>query len=172
MKKIILAALMVLTAALCFAKDPCEGYWISYDEKSGKATAGWELTVNENGILMGKIIHNAAEPDDILAVATKGKGPYDDFPVKGEMYEMQVVGTSWIYNMKKDAEGKWSGGKVVDPQSGNRYKCKITFHKAGESKKYTEDTLEMRGELGAGIGRSQYWKSATKEQAMTVKSTK
>ncbi len=170
MKKFILAALMVMTAALCFAKDPCEGYWISVDEKTGKATAGWEISIDANGNLTGKIIHNALEADDVLAYDTKGKGPYDDFPVAGEMYKMPIVGTPWIYGMKKDAEGKWSGGKVVDPQSGSRYKCKITFHKAGESKKYPIDTLEMRGELGAGIGRSQYWKSATKEEAMTVSS--
>lgn len=170
MRKLILAALMVMTAALCFAKDPCEGYWISYDEKTGKATAGWEITVDSNGCLTGKIIHNALEADDILAFDTKGKGPYDDFPVPGEMYKMPVVGTPWIYNMKNDGEGKWSNGRIVDPQSGSRYKCKITFHKAGESKKYPEDTLEMRGEIGAGIGRSQFWKSATKEQAMTITS--
>lgn len=170
MKKLILAALMVMTAALCFAKDPCEGYWISYDEKTGKATAGWEITVDDNGILWGKIVHNAAQPDDVLAYDTKGKGPYDDFPVKGDMSKMPVVGTSWIYNMKKDADGKWSGGRIVNPQDGNRYKCKMTFHKAGESKKFPVDTLEMRGEIGAGIGRSQYWKAATKEQALTIKS--
>lgn len=170
MKKFIIAALMVMTAALCFAKDPCEGYWISVDEKTGKPTAGWEITVDANGILSGKIVHNAVQPDDVLAYDTKGKGPYDDFPVKGDMSKMTVVGTTWIYNMKKDSEGKWSGGRIVNPQDGNRYKCKITFHKAGESKKYPVDTLEMRGELGAGIGRSQFWKAATKEEAMTIKS--
>ncbi|MCQ2596941.1 MAG: DUF2147 domain-containing protein [Treponema sp.] len=170
MKKLVLAALMIMTAALCFAKDPCEGYWISYDDKTGQATAGWEITIDAKGNLTGKIIHNALEADDVLAFDTKGKGPYDDFPVPGDMYKMPVVGTPWIYNMKNDGEGKWSGGKVVDPQSGNRYKCKITFHKAGESKKYPVDTLEMRGELGAGIGRSQYWKAATKEEAMTISS--
>ena len=170
MKKLILAALMVMTAALCFAKDPCEGYWISYDEKTGKATAGWEITVDANGILSGKIVHNAAQPDDVLAYDTKGKGPYDDFPVKGDMSKMTVVGTTWIYNMKKDSDGKWSGGRIVNPQDGNRYKCKITFHKAGESKKYPVDTLEMRGEIGVGIGRSQYWTAATKEEALTIHS--
>lgn len=167
MKKIILATLMVMTAFLCFAKDPCEGYWISYDEKSGKATAGWEITVDENGLLTGKIIHNAGEPDDVLAYDTKGKGPYKDFPIPGKMSEMTVVGTPWIYNMKNDAEGKWSNGSIIDPQNGNKYKCKITFHQADGSK-YEVDTLEMRGEIGMGIGRSQFWKSATKEEAMTV----
>jgi len=30
------------------------------------------------------------------------------------------------------------------------------------------DTLEMRGEIGMGIGRSQYWLSATEEEARNV----
>ena len=58
--------------------------------------------------------------------------------------------------MKQDGEGKWTGGSIVNPQGGKCYTCKITFH-AADGKKYKQDTLEMRGEIGMGIGRSQYW---------------
>jgi uncharacterized protein (DUF2147 family) len=54
-----------------------------------------------------------------------------------------------------DKPGQWSGGNVIDPTDGKIYKCKINFHTAGG--KFKTDTLEMRGEIGLGIGRSQYW---------------
>ncbi|MCF0241920.1 MAG: DUF2147 domain-containing protein [Treponema sp.] len=167
MKKLfILFTAFIMTAAFGFAKDPCEGFWISVDEKTGKNTAGWEIKVVDD-VLMGTITHTVGRADDELAEGTKGKGPYKDFPHPGKMSEMKTVGTYWIYNMKKDAEGKWSGGSIVDPGDGNRYKCKITFH-AADGKKYKVDTLEMRGEIGMGIGRSQFWKKATEEEARTV----
>ena len=164
MKKIILALLCIfLFAGLCFAADPVEGYWISYDEKTGKATAGWKIW-EENGKLFGTITSVPNEPRDGLAYGTKGKGPYDDFPVKGEMCKMQTIGTPWIYNLEKLETGKWAKGCIIDPNDGSRYKCKITFHKA-DGKKYMKDTLEMRGEIGLGIGRSQFWLAATQEEA-------
>lgn len=156
MKKFIVVLAALLVGTFCFAKDPCEGYWLSVDEKTNEVTAAWLITV-EDGVLKGTITSSAGHPKDSLALDCKGKGPYADFPHKGNLWEMPVVGTYWIYNMKQDGEGKWSGGSIVNPQDGKKYKCKITFH-AADGKKYKEDTLEMRGEIGAGIGRSQYWK--------------
>mgnify|MGYP000918299478 CR=1 FL=1 len=166
MKIKLLAFVFICCALSCFAKDPAEGFWISYDEKTGEATAGWEIKVVD-GILMGTITNVPGYSNDEVAFKTKGKGPYKDFPVPGEMHKMKTVGTPWIYNMKKVSEGKWAGGSIVDPNDGNKYKCKIIFH-AADGKKYKVDTLEMRGEIGMGIGRSQYWLSATEEEARNV----
>ena len=77
---------------------------------------------------------------------------------------MHVVGTTWIWDLVQKSEGKWEKGYIIDPNDGNRYKCRITFHAADGSKKYPVDTLEMRGEIGP-FGRSQFWKSATEEEA-------
>jgi uncharacterized protein (DUF2147 family) len=62
-----------------------------------------------------------------------------------------------------DKPGQWSGGNVVDPESGSMYKCRITFRPA-DGKRYKVDTLEMRGEIGLGIGRSQFWRKSTKAE--------
>ena len=43
MRKYILFTVLLFIAGLCFAADSVEGFWISYDDKSGKATAGWEI---------------------------------------------------------------------------------------------------------------------------------
>lgn len=56
----------------------------------------------------------------------------------------------------------------IDPNDGKMYKCKITF-RAKDGKKYVQDTLEMRGEIGLGIGRSQFWVRTTKEDASALR---
>lgn len=167
MKKMLV---LILTLFICvgfgFAKDPVEGCWLSYDGGT-EPTAGWKIW-EENGKLFGTILSLKGYPIDVKAFGTKGKGPYDDFPVKGNMYEMMTVGTPWIYDLTKTSRGCWAYGRIVDPSSGSRYKCKITFHKA-DGKYYKKDTLEMRGEIGLGIGKSQYWIKATEEEASSLR---
>jgi uncharacterized protein (DUF2147 family) len=45
----------------------------------------------------------------------------------------------------------WSGGQIVDPESGKTYKCNITLSPDGKS-------LKIRGYIGISlIGRTQTW---------------
>ena len=54
-----------------------------------------------------------------------------------------------IWDMKRKGE-QWAGGKIMDPENGKSYKCKM---------KVTEDgTLKVRGFIGIFlIGRTQTW---------------
>lgn len=158
-KLLCMMALLAVSAAALFAADPVEGLWKSVDEQ-GVATAFWKI-YEKNGILYGEILKIVGKPDDTIATAAKPS--YKDFPVPGEVNKMKVVGTPWIYGLKKKAPGQWEGGNIVDPGKGDIYKCKITFRPA-DSKKYKTDVLEMRGEIGLGIGRSQYWQRATESE--------
>ena len=162
MKKIIavLSAFMLL-GALCFATDPAEGFWISVDEKTNADTAGWQIW-QEGGKLNGKILSVADKPQDETAWGGKGKS-YDNFMNGADVGTLHTVGTTWIWDLTSQGEGKWANGYIIDPGDGKRYKCRITFHKA-DGKKYKVDTLEMRGEVGP-FGRSQFWKKATEEAA-------
>jgi uncharacterized protein (DUF2147 family) len=161
MKKFITAGIILaVTAGVCFA-DPVEGFWISVDDKTNKATAGWEI-YQQGGRLFGRILSIAGFPQEELARACKES--YQGFPVPGKVNQMRVVGTSWIFGLAMDKAGQWSGGNVIDPNDGKMYKCKITFRPA-DGKRYPADTLEMRGEIGLGIGRSQFWRRSTKAEA-------
>jgi len=164
MKKLtaLLAALFI-SSVFCFA-DPAEGYWISYNEE-GEATAGWYI-YQKDGTLFGTMTGVHGQAQDEVAFGAKKSTP-KDFPKKGNLWEMQMVGTDWIYNMVKLSEGVWGKGSIVDPGDGSRYSCKITFH-AADQKKYDIDTLEMRGSIGP-IGRSQFWKKATEEEARGIR---
>jgi uncharacterized protein (DUF2147 family) len=168
MKKSIFIVCALLTlGGICFAagppesKDPAEGFWLSVDDKTGKVTAGWEI-YRQDGKLFGRVLSTAEHPADVIAANCKES--YRGFPAAGKVNRMKVVGTPWIFGLSLEKPGQWTGGNVIDPADGNMYKCKITF-RAADGAKYKTDTLEMRGEIGLGIGRSQYWRKATREEA-------
>ena len=175
-KSIILTTLFFTVTVLFFAvsplgatpskqtADPAEGFWLSVDEKSGKITAGWHI-YEESGKLFGKILSMADLPKTTLA--EKCKESYAGFPVAGKVNQMTVVGTPWIFGLVMNKPGEWINGNVVNPEDGGIYKCKITLHPA-DGKKFRADTLEMRGELGFGIGRSQFWKKTDQTTAESL----
>jgi uncharacterized protein (DUF2147 family) len=164
-KVIVLISALLLCAGLCSAADAVEGFWVSTDEKTGKTTAGWEIYA-ENGLLYGKILSVYEQSQDVIA--TECKETYKGFPLSGKVNQMKVVGIPWIFGLKMDKPGQWSSGSIIDPNDGNMYKCKITYRTA-DGKKYKADTLEMRGEIGLGIGRSQFWTKATREEASSLR---
>ena len=167
MKRIITTILLLGWAAVGIFADPCEGYWLSIDDKSGKITAGWEIYTS-GGKLYGRILSIAGWPQD--ARAERCKETYRGFPVSGNVREMTVVGTPWIFGLSPEKTGRWSGGNVIDPENGNLYACKIIYHDEAAGKgKEPGPTLEMRGEIGLGIGRSQFWRKATAEEAASVR---
>ncbi|MDR2509451.1 MAG: DUF2147 domain-containing protein [Spirochaetaceae bacterium] len=167
MKKVFVVFVMILGArgAVFAGSDPCEGFWISYDDKTGKATAGWEIYV-ENGKLFGRILSLAGFPQDVSA--DKCNSSYPGFPAAGDVRKMKVVGTSWIYGLSAESTGIWSGGSIIDPKTGSLYKCRIIYHATGAGKSGKE-TLEMRGEIGLGIGRSQFWQRAGGAEAAALR---
>jgi uncharacterized protein (DUF2147 family) len=160
-KLIVCLALCVGLVLPAFALDPVEGYWVSVDEKTGKVTAGWEIYV-EGGKLYGKICSVAGYSQDITADVCKES--YKGFPVAGKVNQMKVVGTPWIFGLTSKEAGKWSGGSIIDPNEGKMYQCVITYRPT-DGKRFKADTLEMRGEIGMGIGRSQFWRKSTRAEA-------
>jgi uncharacterized protein (DUF2147 family) len=170
MKKIVFAFVMVVLASgIALAADPVEGYWLSVDDKTGKATGSWQIYV-EGGKLQGKMLGIAGFDQSLLADQCTTEKDYRDkgFPAQGTISKMRIVGTPWIWGLSSKKEGEWSGGRIIDPNDGKMYQCKITFRKS-DGKKYKTDTLEMRGEIGLGIGRSQFWVKATEAEARAIK---
>jgi len=165
MKKFTAVLIFMSIAAVCFAQsDPAEGYWLSIDEKTSEVTAGWHI-YQEGGRLYGKIVSISTESPGVKA--DKCKDGYPGFPVAGKVNQMPVAGTPWIYALTRNKPGEWSGGSIVNPEDGNHYKCKITFRPA-DGRRYRTDTLEMRGEIGLGIGRSQFWQKSDQETASNL----
>jgi uncharacterized protein (DUF2147 family) len=160
-KEIALILMVSAITGFCFAADQAEGYWLSIDEKTGNTTAGWQV-YQQGGKLFGKILSMSEYPK--TATADRCRESYAGFPVAGKVNQMTVAGTPWIYGLSMDKPGEWSGGSIVNPEDGKLYKCKIIFRTA-DGKKYKTDVLEMRGEIGLGIGRSQFWQRTDESTA-------
>ena len=116
--------------------DP-SGIWQAIDDVQGKATSHIEI-FEKDGKLHGKVVKILAEPETIVCGACKGKKK--DRPILG----MEV-----LWDLK--AHGRsWKGGRIMDPENGKTYKCKIQLDK--------EDILEVRGYVGLpALGRTQRW---------------
>ena len=164
-KALVLCIALFIAGGVAFALDPAEGYWISVDDKTGKETAGWEF-YQQDGKLYGRMLSVADYSQ--TEIATRCRDSYRNFPIPGKVNTMHVIGTPWIFNLSMDQTGRWSGGNIIDPQNGNMYLCRITFHPR-DGNRYMEDTLEMRAEVVRGIGLSQFWRKASQEQAAGIR---
>ena len=168
MKKIF-AIVFTIVSAVCFAQaDPVEGFWLSVDDNTNKVTAGWQI-YQQNGVLYGKVLSLADQPRGVVAVPCNPG--YRGFPIPGRVNEMPVAGTPWIFGLSKRDVGDWRGGNVINPEDGKMYNCRITFRPAGSRSgrvTFETDTLEMRGEIGLGIGRSQFWRRTDEKTASSL----
>jgi uncharacterized protein (DUF2147 family) len=164
LKKFTVLWLLLFAAGFCHAADPVEGFWLSVDEKTNKVTAGWHI-YQEGGRLLGTIMSMTDYSSALQAIPCKES--YPGFPLPGKVNQMLVVGTPWIFGLSPDKPGEWSGGSIINAEDGKMYKCKIMYRRA-DGKKYKTDVLEMRGEIGLGIGRSQFWQKSDQQTASSL----
>lgn len=165
MKKLIaLSGFLLLLTTAVFAADPAVGLWKSVDDKTGEVTAVWRI-YEENGLLYGTIAAVVNYPQDVIASACKSS--YKGFPVAGDVSKMKTVGTPWIFGLKQNSTGNWSGGSIVNPSDGKMYGCIVKYMPAGSDKKAPVDTLGMAGTIGP-IKVFQYWVRATDADVKAV----
>ena len=120
--KTTLAVVGISVASMAFAADPLANTtWQTYDE--GKPKGVVKIT-ESNGVLTGKLISTVSE--------------------KGQKH----IGMTIISGLKADGNGKYSGGKITDPEKNKTYK--LTANSNGSN-------LDLKGHLGP-FSRSQTWK--------------
>jgi len=165
MKKIFAAAIVILIyASAAFAADPAEGFWLSVDQRTGKIESSWEI-YQDNGYLYGKLISGIGISSTDKAV--KCRENYANYPIAGKVNQLPLLGSPWIFGLHMEGPGKWSNGSVINPSDGNMYKCSIIYHPA-DGKKFKQEALEVKGQLLFFSG-SQYWRRATREEAIAIK---
>lgn len=138
MKNAILILLFVLGGWCTTQAQSIVGKWKTFDDQTGDAKSIVEIS-EKGGKYQGKVIEilNPAKKDSKCE-----KCPGED---KGKPIE----GLTIIKNLTKKGE-EYTGGSIIDPQSGKEYKCSIKTN--GTSK------LEVRGYVGISlIGRTQTW---------------
>lgn len=141
-----LAALLVLAASspiAALAQETPAGAWKTVDDASGKVRAIVRIS-ESNGVLSGKIEKIFPEPGEeqhprCIACTDARK-------------DQAIVGLTIVSGLKREGDAMvWSGGEILDPDSGKVYKSKATLKDGGRK-------LEVRGYIGVPLlGRSQTW---------------
>lgn len=136
MKKLILLALFL--GCLQMNAQTVLGKWKTIDDTTGQPKSIIEIYEKE-GKICGKVIE-ILNPAKRNGKCTKCGKEYKDKP---------ILGLVIITGLEKD-DDEFNGGRILDPESGNLYKCIIKLN--------GKDKLEVRGYMGFSlIGRSQTW---------------
>jgi uncharacterized protein (DUF2147 family) len=131
----------VAIAAQPIASSPI-GLWHTVSDTDGKPRAVVEIA-EENGGLVGRIVGSLrGEPLDKVCE-----------PCPGERQGKKLIGMSIFSGLKKSGQ-EWSGGEILDPDTGNVYRVKLWLEDGGLS-------LKVRGYIGFSLlGRTQKWTRA------------
>lgn len=141
MKKITLHIFILLLTFNSYSQSII-GKWKTIDDETGK-----ERSILEIYQVEGKIyakISKLLEKSEENKVCENCKGANKNKPLKGLVI---------INGLSKDGD-EWNGARILDPKTGNEYKCYITLE--------APNKLKVRGYLGfALLGRTQYWYKVT-----------
>ena len=142
--KLLIAAItfLVLTTHAFAANDTPVGYWKTVDDKTGEVLSIVQIYQADNA-LQGKIVK-------IMPVLGQ---KVTDRCVKceGDLYNARMLGMVILWGMQQVDSSTWSGGRVLDPKSGNIYNGKMTLEDNGK-------LLNLRGYIGIPLfGRSETW---------------
>ncbi|NBD38608.1 MAG: DUF2147 domain-containing protein [Verrucomicrobia bacterium] len=123
-----------------FAAAGVEGKWRTIDDESGRAKSVVDIAMTPDGLQgrVVKILHSDRGPNPLCE-----KCP-------GERRGEPVTGMVILWGLRKDKDGSWSGGRILDPTNGKIYKAKLRLQEDGR--------LAVRGFIGFSLlGRTQVW---------------
>ena len=140
--KILTAVVFSSLSSLAFAQD-ITGTWKNIDDKTGSSKAILEIRQESNGTFTAKVIKITPRPGYTpKETCVNCPAPYTNKPILG----MDVLtGLKYVEGLN------FSGGKIIDPLSGNIYSMKAKLSANGKR-------LNLRGYVGiSALGRSQTW---------------
>jgi uncharacterized protein (DUF2147 family) len=132
-------ALLLSLVAAAQDRQGVEGVWINGDGD------GWiELKIVDDR-LRGRIIGSPDDPDNRNPSRLDVENP------DPALRSRELRGLMILSDFSYDGEGRWTGGWVYDPNSGNTYKGTITF--------VDDATLKLRGFVGISLfGCTETWR--------------
>jgi uncharacterized protein (DUF2147 family) len=125
------------------AFDPATpvGRWKTVDDVTGKINSLVDIR-EVDGKLYGRI-EKLINPE-----------PNDPHPrcirCQGDLKGKPLAGLQILWGLMKTGD-QWTGGEILDPDSGKIYRCSITVKEGGKK-------LRVRGFIGFSLlGRTEYW---------------
>ena len=133
----LVLALFVAPALAQSAADSPVGRWITIDDKR-KEPRSLVRIYEEDGLLYARV-------DSIYLREGEPLDPVCQ-QCKDERKDQRIIGMVIMWDMKLK-RGKWSGGRILDPEKGKTYRSKIWLK---------DGKLRVRGYLGP-FYRTQTW---------------
>lgn len=136
-KRGFLGLILMAFLPIAMAQSPA-GTWTTIDDKTGKKRAVVQLYI-KNKTLYGKILKVYKKPGDT--------GKCSKCP--GKFKNKSIQGLQFLWGLKDQGNGTWSGGKILDAKSGKIYRAKVSLK---------GNKLYVRGYIGVSLlGRTQVW---------------
>jgi len=139
-------AMALLTSAGAAAEPAAApvGPWTTIDDATHEARAVVEI-FESNGALSGRIVR---------LFRKRGEDPAPRCnECRGERRDQPVVGMTILWGLRRDGD-EWSGGEILDPETGDIYRARLRPVDGGAR-------LEVRGFIGVPLlGRTQLWQRA------------
>lgn len=132
--------LVQMSIHAAFAASPI-GYWKTVDDMTHQPKVIIKISGSPN-YLSGKIVK-----------LYPGAQKFCSSNCPGPLKNKSILGVTVMYGLKQNANNpnEWSGGSILDPKTGQVYRCMVTVSNNG-------NTLEVRGYVGISLlGRSQTW---------------
>ncbi|CAM4439141.1 DUF2147 domain-containing protein [Acinetobacter dispersus] len=140
--KLISVLFLITLSHVAFAQD-ISGIWQSVDDVTGAPKGQVEISQESDGSYTGKIIkitpRTGYTPKELC---TGCPAPYTNKP---------ILGLNVITKLKHKKDLTYTGGKILDPNSGRVYSLTAKLSTNGQR-------LHLRGYVGVSVlGRSQIW---------------
>lgn len=134
MKQLGLLVILLMSVISAQADQSVTGQWQTIDDETGEAKSIVEI-YERDGRLFGKIVDLLLKPKDSLCKECKD-----------ELHMKPIIGMEIVTGLEKDGD-KYSGGKILDPENGKTYSCKLWLE---------DGKLQVRGYIGFFF-RTQTW---------------
>lgn len=133
---LLLLVLSLILAGPAHAGSSPVGLWKTIDD-DGKTAKSHVRIFERDGVICGKVVKLLqSDPDKRCAECP------------GEKKDQPIVGMEIMWDLKKQPDGdEYADGKILDPDNGKVYRCKIWRE---------GDTLKVRGYI-AFLFRTQTW---------------
>lgn len=145
-RPVAFALLVILISVTCPAAGPDHspvGLWKTFDDRTHQPRGTVRIS-EANGVFSGSI-ETSFKPEELTERCDKCPGDRKDAP---------IIGLNIMRGVKKNGS-EYDGGEILDPETGNVYRCKFTLSVDGRK-------LMLRGYLGFSIfGRTQTWERAS-----------
>lgn len=140
MRRIIIAAAALMAATPALAADPVEGDWIV---QGGGAKVRVGPCAANAALMCGRIVW-LKQPN-----GPDGKPDRDDGNPDPKLKTRPIMGLPLVWDFRKAAPGRWTGGRIYDPRSGKTYGSKMSLNPDG--------TLKVDGCISV-VCQGQTWK--------------